>query len=147
MFVLDAADCGPKGLEKTAQYLFRVLLRTEHRDGGMDLMIACNKADAFSMVPASKLRKILQDELTDIRDARAQGLGAVKNEDTLGSKASKNASGDDEDFDDMEDGSWLGSGEPIDFANLESEVSLADGSVQTNNVDAWKRWIETAILN
>lgn len=144
LFVVDAADCTPKGLEKMAQYLFRVLLRTEQRDGGIDIMIACNKADVFSMVPSSKLRDILQDELTDIRDAKVNSLGAVKNEDTI---SNKGKDGDDDDgFDDLADGSWLGTKGKIDFSKLEGQVSLADGSVTTNNVESWKRWIENACL-
>lgn len=140
LFVLDGAS-GTRGIEQAAQYLFKVLARTEYRLGGIDIMIACNKADLFSMVPAAKLRKTLEQELTYIRDARAQGLGAVKKEDTLGA----GRAGDEEE--DAADGSWLGGSEPIDFSKLDGEVSIADGSVKTNSVDSWKRWIEGVGVN
>lgn len=140
LFVLDAAS-GPKGIEQAAQYLFKVLLRSEHRMGGIDIMIACNKADLFSMVPAVKLRKTLEKELTFIRDAHSQGVGSVKNEDTLGGRAGD--VGDQEE----EDGSWLGRGGAIDFSELDGEVAIADGSVKTNNVEPWKRWMEGVGVN
>ncbi|VVT45744.1 uncharacterized protein SAPINGB_P000869 [Magnusiomyces paraingens] len=141
LFVLDGAS-GTRGIEQAAQYLFKVLSRTEYRMGGIDMMIACNKADLFSMVPAAKLRKILEQELTFIRDARAQGLGTVKNEDTLGGRAAR-----DNPEDDDAEGSWLGQGEPIDFSKLDGEIAIADGSVKTKSVESWKRWIEGVGVN
>lgn len=104
-------------------------------------MIACNKQDAFNMVPAKKMRGLLENELTMIRDSQDQGLDTVKASDTLGGKA-KN----DDDDDDI-DGSWLLRGQKIDLSKLDGELAIADGSVVTNNVESWKRWIEGVVVN
>lgn len=105
------------------------------------MMIACNKQDAFNMVPAKKMRGLLENELTMIRDSQDQGLDTVKASDTLGGKA-KN----DDDDDDI-DGSWLLRGQKIDLSKLDGELAIADGSVAINNVESWKRWIEGVVVN
>lgn len=132
IFVLDAAS-GPEGIRTAAEALFRLLLRTEQRMGGITLMIACNKADVFNMIPAARMKGLLEEEIQQIRETRAKGLGAVANAGSL-------------DDDNEDDGSWLG-GETFQFVNLDSEVSIADGSVRTDNVEAWKRWLEEVAVN
>lgn len=132
IFVLDAAG-GPEGMRTAAEALFKLLLRTEQRNGGIDLMIACNKADVFNVVPAARVKVALEEEIQAIRATRAKGLGEVAKAGSL-----------DDDNDD--DGSWLG-GNPFKFVNLDAEVSIADGSVATNNVESWKRWIEEVAVN
>lgn len=132
IFMLDAAS-GPDGIRAAAESLFKLLLRTEQRNGGVDLMIACNKADVFNVIPAARIKTALEEEIQAIRATRAKGLGEVANAGSL-----------DDDNDD--DGSWLG-GETFQFANLDCEVSISDGSVATNNVEAWKRWVEEIVVN
>lgn len=132
LFVIDAA-AGPNGVRVAAERLFTLLLRTEQRMGGIDLMIACNKADVFNMIPAVRMKSLLEEEIQNIRETRSKGLGTV------------GASGSLED-DNEDDGSWLG-GERFEFVNLDSEVSISDGSVLTNNVEHWKRWVEGVVVN
>lgn len=132
LFVIDAA-AGNNGVRIAAERLFTLLLRTEQRMGGIDLMIACNKADVFNMIPAVRMKKLLEEEIQNIRETKAKGLGTV------------GASGSLDD-DNEDDGSWLG-GDRFDFVNLDSEVSISDGSVLTNNVEHWKRWVEGIVVN
>lgn len=132
IFVLDAAS-GPEGIRTAAEALFKLLLKTEQRMGGIDLMIACNKADVFNMVPANRMRIALEHEIQEIRDMRSKGLGAVAEAGSL-------------DDDNEDDGSWLGKGE-FKFLDLDGEVSIADGSVITDNVENWKRWVEAVAVN
>ena len=96
-------------------------------------MIACNKADVFNMVPASRMKAELEREIQEIRDTRAKGLGAMADAGSL-------------EDDNQDDGSWLGQ-EKFQFLDLDGEVSIADGSVITNNVENWKRWVEAVAVN
>lgn len=149
LFVLDSTECSGKGFEQTAQYLFRVLLRTEHRGGGIDVMIACNKADMANAMPATELRVALQKRLTEIRDSKPGKT--ISGQTISGTKhrfenTTSTGTGDDE-FDETGDGNWFGNEGLIDFAQLDGEVSLAEGSVVGNKIESWKRWMETASLN
>ncbi|KAF5096302.1 hypothetical protein D0Z03_001649 [Geotrichum reessii] len=76
LFVIDAA-AGNNGVRIAAERLFTLLLRTEQRMGGIDLMIACNKADVFNMIPAVRMKKLLEEEIQNIRETKAKGLGTV----------------------------------------------------------------------
>lgn len=132
VYVIDAAS-GPKGIQEAANRLFNMLLKTETRMGGIDIMIACNKADVFNMIPSARLQTMLEEEIQNIRDNRSKSLGEVGAAGSL-------------DDDNEDDGSWLG-GSKFKFINLEGEVSIADGSVLLNNVENWKRFVEAVTVN
>lgn len=132
IFVIDAAS-GPEGIRTAAEALFKLLLRTEQRMGGIDIMIACNKADVFNMVPAMRMKLALENEIQEIRSTKAKSLGTVAKAGSL-------------EDDNEDDGSWLG-GDTFRFVDLDGEISIADGSAVTDNVENWKRWLEEVAVN
>ena len=96
------------------------------------VLIAANKLDLFTALPAQLVKIKLQDEITNIRATRAKGL--------LDSAA--DVEGDDEERE------WLGDGGegPFDFGQMrESEVDVvvSGGHVTGDkaDMDAWWDWI------
>ncbi|KAG9511789.1 P-loop containing nucleoside triphosphate hydrolase protein, partial [Aureobasidium melanogenum] len=145
IFVVDAAALSsPQGLSEAASYLHDMLLVLQKRHtgaksskgpAGIPVLIAANKLDLFTALPAQLVKKRLEDEITKIRSTRAKGLldSAVDIE------------GDDEDRE------WLGEGGEGDFnfgqmKEAEIEVSVLGGNAsakgeEKTQVDAWWAWI------
>ncbi|KAL1297006.1 hypothetical protein AAFC00_004601 [Neodothiora populina] len=84
IFVLDsAAVASPAGLTEAAMYLHDVLLALQKRHtasktskgpASIPVLIAANKLDIFTGLPAQVIKKKLQQEITNIRTTRAKGL-------------------------------------------------------------------------
>jgi signal recognition particle receptor subunit beta len=145
MFVVDAAALSsPQGLAEAATYLHDVLLvlqkrhtgaKTSKGPDGIPIMIAANKLDLFTALPAQLVKKRLEDEITKVRATRSKGLldSAVDIE------------GDDE------DGEWLGEGGEGDFnfgqmREAEIDVSVIGGNASAKGndkiqVEQWWTWI------
>lgn len=90
IFVVDAATVAPDNgesvddsLTETAQYLHDVLLvlqkkhtasKTSKGPAEMPVLIAANKLDLFTALPAKLVRRALEDEITKLRNTRSKGL-------------------------------------------------------------------------
>ncbi|KAI9655441.1 MAG: hypothetical protein M1831_004856 [Alyxoria varia] len=88
VFVVDAAAVSADtqdggGLTEAAQYLSELLLTLQRRassgkssrgSGAMPVLIACNKLDLFTALPAKLVRSSLESEVTKLRTTRTQGL-------------------------------------------------------------------------
>jgi len=136
---LSASD---EGLRQTADYLHDVLLllqkRTENKKTAKALkevpvLIAANKMDLFTALPAALVKSSLETEITKVRASRSKGLldSGIGMDDA------------DEDKDD-----WLGEMGSSDFKFSQMEefdvsVELLGGNVLggTPNVNKWWRWI------
>lgn len=142
IFVVDAAALSSAaGLTEAAIYLHDVLLTLQKRHttaktskgpASIPVLIAANKLDLFTALPAQLVKKKLQDEITNIRATRAKGL--------LDSGAG--AEGDDEERE------WLGEGGEGAFVfkqmeESEIEVVVLGGNVTGDkpHVDEWWNWI------
>lgn len=99
------------------------------------VLIAANKLDLFTALPASLVKKNLQAEITKIRATRAKGL--------LDSAVSMEGEDDEKE--------WLGEGGEgsFDFQQMEEsgvEVDIVGGNVtgkgeEKAHVDEWWSWI------
>lgn len=88
IFVVDAANLGSgsSGLSDAAEYLHDVLLALQKAHSGakssksreIPFLIAANKADLFTALPAPLVRSALESEITKIRQTRARGLASVE---------------------------------------------------------------------
>jgi signal recognition particle receptor subunit beta len=136
IFVVDAAALSsPQGLSEAATYLHDILLVLQKRHtgaksskgpAGIPVLIAANKLDLFTALPAQLVKKRLEDEITKIRSTRAKGL-----------------------LD--EDREWLGEGGEGSFnfgqmKEAEIEVSVLGGNAsakgeEKTQADAWWAWI------
>lgn len=142
IFVVDAAALSSAaGLTEAAIYLHDTLLALQKRHTtaktskgptAIPVLIAANKLDLFTALPAQLVKKKLQDEITNIRATRAKGL--------LDSAA--DAEGEEEERE------WLGDGGEgaFDFKQLEEseiEVVVAGGNITGDqpHVDEWWTWI------
>lgn len=144
VFVVDsAAISSPAGLTETATYLHDILLllqkrqdsNSSKRPAGIPVLVAANKLDLFTALPAQLVRKYLEDEITNIRDTRAKGL--------LDSGAGADDQGEDRE--------WLGEGGdgPFKFQHMaesDIEITVLGGNAigekdEAGEVNEWWAWI------
>jgi signal recognition particle receptor subunit beta len=134
VFVVDAST---SEWSDSAEYLHDVLLALQKlqqskktSDNMFRVLVACNKADLFTALPAAKIKVLLGEEVGKVREAKSRGIVGMGNEDR----------------DDAED-EWLGivgSRKQFEFKELEEvgiEVEFAGGS--TANGKSWKATLET----
>lgn len=126
IFVLDSSLTDVRG---TAEYLYEILLALQRSASTTTtgtpkrLLIACNKSDVFTALPASKIQKLLEEEITKMRVSRAKGILDVEDD----------GEGDIEK-------EWLGEGGEglFEFKGMEEvgvEVEVKGGSVERKE---WK---------
>ena len=149
VFVLDAAD--PDTLSTDgAEYLYDVLLALQKRAGAgktsraphaVPVLVAANKLDLFTALPAALVRSRLEAELARIRRTRSKGLlGASVGADEVDAAPEE---GDD----------WLGEygSEKFSFAQMREfdvDVDVIGGNVLGEGgpgVDKWWSWIADKI--
>ncbi|KAI1319397.1 signal recognition particle receptor beta subunit-domain-containing protein [Xylariaceae sp. FL0255] len=142
VYILDAANFDDSTLPDAATYLYEILLslqkrtasasRTSRAPKSISVLIAANKTDLFTAVPASLIRSNLEAELGRIRTSRSRGLlDSGVGVDDIGSE---------------EQDSWLGEygSEKFSFNQMREfdvEVDVVGGSVLEGNVDKWWDWI------
>ncbi|KAK3495265.1 signal recognition particle receptor beta subunit-domain-containing protein [Neurospora hispaniola] len=138
IFLLDASTLSPSSpdssLSQAATYLYDLLLALQHRYSrytkgskhppSIPVLIAANKLDLFTALPATLVKKELEAELGRIRVSRSKGLldSGVKEEDDL--MGNSKEEGDD----------WLGEygSERFEFRQMvefDIEVEVMGGSV------------------
>lgn len=151
IFVVDAADLssgnsgvGNESLRQTAEYLHDLLLLLQKRatstktsKGPQELpvLVAANKLDLFTALPAPLVKLALESEITKVRSSRNKGL--------LDSGIGMN------DSDISEEKEWLGDGGEgkFEFSQMEEanvSVSVAGGNVLGTDgpdVKQWWDWI------
>lgn len=160
VFLVDAADpgassatgtAGDAGLREAAEYLHDVLLLLQKRAmtmaaaGGkaaraaaaeMPVLVAANKLDLFTALPATLVKGVLEAEITKVRGSRAKGL--------LDSGIGMGDAGEV-----GEERDWLGDGGEgkFEFSQMEEvnvSVTVAGGSVagaEGADVAKWWEWI------
>ncbi|KAH8147890.1 uncharacterized protein LAJ45_07991 [Morchella importuna] len=135
IFVLDSSLTDVRG---TAEYLYDVLLamqKVASASGATSsqpkrLLIACNKSDVFTALPAGKIQKLLEEEITKMRVSRSKGILDVE-----------------DDGEGNEEKEWLGEGGegPFEFKAMEEvgvEVEVKGGSVEKKD---WKEKLSAFI--
>lgn len=149
MFVVDsAAVSSAAGLTEAAEYLHDVLLtlQKKHTQGttsktadATPVLVAANKQDVFTSLPAGLVKTKLEDEITKVRLTRSKGLmdSGVGMEDDVG--------GVDEEQ------NWLGEygSKNFKFSQMEEhgiEVKVAGGNIkgdgdQGGKVEHWWTWV------
>lgn len=140
IFMVDAAALD-ENLQQAADYLYDVLLALQKRMGtsktsqapkAVHVLVAANKTDLFTALPAALVKSNLEAELGRIRTSRSKGL--------LDSGVGIDDIGNEEN-----DG-WLGEygAEKFVFSQMrefDMEVDVIGGSVLEGNVDKWWDWI------
>ncbi|KAK7941210.1 hypothetical protein PG997_002966 [Apiospora hydei] len=140
VFMLDAATLD-ENLAATANYLYEVLLalqkrvssvKTSKTPSAINVLIAANKSDLFTALPATLVKSNLEAELGRIRKSRSKGLLA-------------SGVGID-DVDNGENDDWLGEygSEKFTFGQMQEfnlEVDIVGGSVTEGKVDKWWHWV------
>ena len=154
IFVVDAADIaigntdiGNEALRQTAEYLHDVLLllqrsissKTSKAPKELPVLIAANKLDLFTALPAPLVKTTLESEISEVRSSRTKGL--------LDSGVGMH------DLDIGEEKDWLGDGGDgkFEFSQMEEvnvAVSVAGGNVlgaDGPDVKQWWDWIASNI--
>lgn len=154
VFVVDAAALAePDVLADTASYLYDVLLALQRRIGNtrtskapyaIPLLVAANKADLFTALPARLVRASLEKELGRIRRTRSRGL-LDSGADAGGGAGDLGPGADDAD-------DWLGEYGSAEFKfdqmrEFDTEVDVVSGNITGDGpgADAWWRWIGSRI--
>ncbi|RAL59560.1 hypothetical protein DID88_006553 [Monilinia fructigena] len=144
IFQVDATTlgAGDEGLREAADYLHDLLLHMQKFMDGktttkapkeLPILIAANKMDLFTALPAPLVKSSLEREITKVRVSRSKGL--------LDSGVSTE---EDEDKDE-----WVGEmgSSEFKFSQMEEfniSVEVAGGNVvgtDGGSVDAWWRWV------
>ncbi|KAL8971457.1 MAG: hypothetical protein Q9183_001047 [Haloplaca sp. 2 TL-2023] len=151
IFVVDAADLSSDtndGARQTAEYLHDVLLqlqkqmtdsKTSKARKEMPVLIAANKLDLFTALPAPLVRSTLESEITKVRKSLSQGLL----DSGIGVK----------DIDSAEEKDWLGEvGDgKFGFSQMEESnvhVTVSGGNVmgtEGSDVQQWWDWIGSVL--
>ncbi|KAK0630896.1 hypothetical protein B0T17DRAFT_529581 [Bombardia bombarda] len=150
VFVVDAAALADgDALPATAEYLYEVLLSLQRRHASakgskppppVPVLVAANKLDLFTALPATLVRSNLEAELGRIRKTRSKGLlDSGVGEDDVGAGGEEN---DD----------WLGEygSEKFTFRQMlefDIEVDVLGGNVVGDGpgADKWWTWIAEKI--
>ena len=151
IFMVDAADLsmgnsgtGNETLRQTAEYLHDVLLLLQKQSTSsstskapkeLPVLIAANKLDLFTALPAPLVKQALESEISNVRSSRTKGL--------LDSGIGIN------DLDIGEEKEWLGDGGDgkFEFSQMDEvnvAVSVAGGNVlgaDGPDVKQWWNWI------
>jgi signal recognition particle receptor subunit beta len=135
IYMIDAAS-GAAGVSEAANGLYRLLQQTEKRSGGVPILVAASKSDVFNVVSAARLKTVLEDEINQLRSAKAQSVGDVK----------INAQGQDT-GEHGDEGYWIGLEGKFEFAQLEGEVAVLDGSVKAGRTAKWESWVDQQAAN
>ncbi|KAF8251365.1 hypothetical protein K440DRAFT_496844, partial [Wilcoxina mikolae CBS 423.85] len=84
VFVLDAST---QEWSDAAEYLYGVLLRVQklldtpgNKRDVFPVLVACNKSDLFTALPAGRIRSVLKEELERVREGRSRGIVGVGEE-------------------------------------------------------------------
>jgi signal recognition particle receptor subunit beta len=146
IFVVDAANLSDTsgGLREAAEYLHDILLLLQKRlttakssqaPKELPVLVAANKLDLFTALPAGIVKKNLEIEISNVRASRSKGLldsGVGINDSDIG-----------------EEKEWLGDGGDgkFDFTQMSEanvEVSVVGGAVTSADgpdVSMWWDWI------
>jgi signal recognition particle receptor subunit beta len=139
VFMVDAAALGEQEtLSPTAAYLYEVLLYLQRRAGekskkksSVPVLIAANKMDLFTALPANLVKSQLESELSRIRASKSKGLlDSGVGVDEIGSE---------------EQDSWLGEygSEKFSFQQMgefDIDIEVVPGSITTEEADVDKWW-------
>ncbi|KAL8657062.1 MAG: hypothetical protein Q9226_002303 [Calogaya cf. arnoldii] len=151
IFVVDAADLSSEasdGARQAAEYLHDVLLQLQkHATNSkssrapreMPVLVAANKLDLFTALPAPLVKSTLETEITKLRKSLSAGLL----DSGVGAK----------DLDAAEEQDWLGEvGDgPFDFSQLQEfnvQVKILGGNVtgvDGSDVKQWWDWIGSVL--
>ena len=142
IFVVDAANValGSSGLKEAAEFLHDILLILQKRSAAVKrsrvgtnipILIAVNKLDLFTAIPALLVKSALEQEVSNVRTSRSKGLldsGIAMHDGDVG-----------------EEKDWLGHGREgqFDFSQLDEadiSVTVAGGNVTGDRVDVTKWW-------
>jgi len=148
IFLVDSAalSAGDEGLRQTADYLHDILLLLQKRTDGkaakkmkeISVLIAANKLDLFTALPAAMVKNSLETEITKVRTSRSKGLldSGIGMDDGI-----------DEEKDD-----WLGEMGSSDFKFAQMEefdisVEVVGGNVlgEGPGVGKWWAWVSERI--
>ncbi|WPG99339.1 P-loop containing nucleoside triphosphate hydrolase protein [Acrodontium crateriforme] len=148
VYVVDSAELSSTaGLTEAAEYLHEILLvlQKRHTQGktakgpqGVAVLIAANKQDVFTSLPAGIVKTKLEEEMAKVRLTKSKGLldSGVGSEDDAGAD---------------EESNWLGEygARTFTFAQMEEhgiEVSVVGGNVLPDETgktvtDDWWAWV------
>ncbi|KAK9466631.1 signal recognition particle receptor beta subunit-domain-containing protein [Lipomyces arxii] len=131
VFVVDASAMSrPEKLREAAEYLGAILRKTNRRRGGADILVAANKSELFTAVPAKRLKTLMENELDKLAKSKANSVMGVDADTGV----------DDDEYMQLQIGEFK-------FEACESEVTFLDGSIETGKIESWLEWMTEKAVN
>lgn len=128
IFMVDSTMDPPK-LAEAAEFLHEILIITERRPGGIDILIACNKSESFASRPALKIKEALEKEISKILIRKAKNVKEMSNEDNGDNSLEVTSKG------------------VFEFGLLDGSVDSLEGSVLKKDIEKWECWIDERSVN
>lgn len=139
VFVIDSTVHNNE-INGIAKRLFNLLLLSEKRPNGIDILLAINKTDQFGARPVTKFREILEKEINEIKNLNLRNLKKVN----LNSKES-NDEHDDEAEQILEE--FGNANVQFKFDQLEGNFDFVGGSLYQNKAIDWVNWLDEKAAN
>lgn len=146
IYMLDSGDLSAQGrITDTVAYLYEILVAAQQRytrlsessSGSLEplpVLIACNKSELFTALPANKISALLQSELGKMKETKRKGL--------------LNAGADAEDDENIDEILGDENSNNITWEGLREygvDISIHSGSIKKEDIGQWKSWISSSL--
>lgn len=122
LFMIDSdLSSVNKSMNLIALKLFKILTITETFPNGIDFLFMINKSDLFNSLPISKIRDLLEQEMTKVIESELKN-----NEDEL---------------------SFWHECLPFRFEKLRGNMDFRSGTVTKGKTSLWEDWIDEIVVN
>lgn len=137
VFVIDATMKNEE-VAAAAKQLFKILLLSERRPNGIDILIAVNKTERFGARPVDRISQSLQQEINEYKNVSMKNLRKV---DTKGHN-----------FEDQQENDELEEiieqlGKEFAFDKLEGNIDIIGGSLHADKIQKWIDWLDEKAVN
>lgn len=127
IYLIDSSVFSDDYCHSVADQMFAILHYTESIPGGVDILVACNKSEAFTAKPIFKIKEMLIQEINRIKVLKLKSLNQV-------------------DFS-QDDESVFTENDDFTFDQLEGNFDFVAGSVKGGKVENWENWINERGVN
>lgn len=134
IYIVDSSNFDAKTCHQVSEDLLELLNITEGKPNGVDILIFANKNDLFTSKKASKIKEMLESEISKIHALKLRGLSKVH-------LASKSGEEEDDNLDvATKDGNF-------EFQLLEGNVDFAQGNIFKDKWSMINDWMYEKIVN
>ncbi|ODQ48323.1 hypothetical protein PICMEDRAFT_80042 [Pichia membranifaciens NRRL Y-2026] len=135
IYIIDSSNFDTKSCHQAAEDLLELMNITEGKPNGVDILVFANKNDLFTSKKSSKIKEMLEAEVSKIYQLKLRGLSKV---DLAGKD------GGEEDNDNLDLATKDGK---FEFQQLEGNVDFAQGNIFKDKWSMIVDWMYEKIVN